>query len=213
MINEVVILGSTGSVGSSTLSSIYKNKKFKVKLLSTNKNVKKLLKQAIEHNVKNVIIENETKYLKYRKIFKKKKINLYLGHKNINIILKKRVNFCINSISGIYGLEPTLAIIPFTKKILIANKESIICGWHLISKKLSFYQTEFIPIDSEHFSIWKLIKHENNNYLDKIILTASGGPFLYKSKKKLLNIKPKYISNIKIGKWEKNMYRFVNNDE
>ena len=73
MINEVVILGSTGSVGSSTLSSIYKNKKFKVKLLTTNKNVKKLLNQAIEYNVKNVIIENETKYLKYRKLFKKKK--------------------------------------------------------------------------------------------------------------------------------------------
>ena len=160
MINEVVILGSTGSVGSSTLSSIYKNKKFKVKLLTTNKNVKKLLNQAIEYNVKNVIIENETKYLKYRKLFKKKKINLYLGHNNINIILKKRVNFCINSISGIYGLEPTLAIIPFTKKILIANKESIICGWHLISKKLKFYNTEFIPIDSEHFSIRELIKDQ-----------------------------------------------------
>ena len=74
MINEVVILGSTGSVGSSTLSSIYKNKKFKVKLLTTNKNVKKLLNQAIEYNVKNVIIENETKYLKYRKLFKKKRL-------------------------------------------------------------------------------------------------------------------------------------------
>ena len=66
----------------------------------------------------------------------------------------------MNSISGIDGLEPTLKIIPFTKNILIANKESIICGWDLIKKKLKKYNTNFIPIDSEHFSIWKLIKNE-----------------------------------------------------
>ena len=79
-------------------------------------------------------------------------------------------------------------MIPLTKKILIANKESIICGWDFISKKLKQNNTEFIPIDSEHFSIWKLLKNENMSDIDKIILTASGGPFLNK-KKKLSTIK------------------------
>ena len=110
---------------------------------------------------------------------------------NINTILNKKISVCINSISGIEGLEPTLKLIPLTNKILIANKESIICAWDIINKKLKKYNTNFIPIDSEHFSIWKLIKNENINMVDKIILTASGGPFLKKRKEELVNIKPK----------------------
>ena len=76
------------------------------------------------------------------------------------------------------GLYPTLKIIKYTKKIAIANKESIICGWNLIKKELKKNKTKFIPVDSEHFSIWygfKKIKYKN---IEKIYLTASGGPFL-----------------------------------
>ena len=69
----------------------------------------------------------------------------------------KKIDYVINSISGIDGLEPTLNIIPYTKNILIANKETIICGWDIIKKKLIKFKTNFVPIDSEHFSIWKLI--------------------------------------------------------
>ena len=108
---------------------------------------------------------------------KKKKINVYLGHDNIDKIVKKKIDYCINSISGIEGLFPTLKIIPFTKNILIANKESIICGWELIQKNLQKYKTNFIPIDSEHFSIWSLIKNEDKQNIENVILTASGGPF------------------------------------
>ncbi len=101
------------------------------------------------------------------------------------------------------GLEPTLNIIPFTEKILIANKESIICGWHLIQKKLKKSKTKFIPIDSEHFSIWKLMHNDNYSNINKIVLTASGGPFLHKLKKKLVNVKPEIAlkhPNWKMGK-------------
>ena len=203
MIKTIAILGSTGSIGTSVLKSIKNNKNFKVSLLSTNSNAKKALAQAIKYNVKDVIIEDKKKYKNYKNNFSKKKINIHLGLKNINNILKKKITFCVNSITGIYGLEPTIKIIPLTKYILIANKESIICGWDLIKKKLKKYNTTFIPIDSEHFSIWELIKNENHNHIKKIILTASGGPFLNISKKKFKNIKPNIAikhPNWKMGK-------------
>ncbi len=203
MIKTIAILGSTGSIGTSVLKSIKNNKNFKVNLLSTNNNAKKALVQAIKYKVKDVIIEDKKKYYDYKNNFSKKKINLHLGLKNINNILKKKITFCVNSITGIYGLEPTIKIIPLTKYILIANKESIICGWDLIKKKLKKYNTTFIPIDSEHFSIWELIKSENHNHIEKIILTASGGPFLNIPKRKFKNIKPNLAikhPNWKMGK-------------
>ena len=92
------------------------------------------------------------------------------------------------SISGLEGLKPTLSAIKFSKKIAIANKESIICGWNLIIKKLKKYKTEFLPIDSEHFSINELLNKKNILNIEEIILTASGGPFLklpYKNYKKI----------------------------
>ena len=84
----------------------------------------------------------------------------------------------MSSITGLSGLEPTLKSIRFTKKILIANKEAIICGWNLINKELKKYNTKFIPVDSEHFSIWSLLQNNKTQNIDKIYITASGGPFL-----------------------------------
>ena len=91
MVNDIVILGSTGSIGNSVLDSIKFQKNFKVKLLTTNKNSKKILNQALKYNVKDIIIENEKEFKKNREVFKKKKINLYLGIKNIDKIIKKKV--------------------------------------------------------------------------------------------------------------------------
>ena len=203
MSKNIVILGSTGSIGKSTLNSIDRKKNFKVILLSANKNISELLKQCLNYKVKNAIIEDEKKYIKYKKIFENKNIKIFLDLKNIDKILNKKINYCVNSITGIDGLEPMLKIIPYTNKILIANKESIICGWDFILRKLKKFNTEFIPIDSEHFSIWKLTKNENINKVDKIILTASGGPFLNKKKKEISNIEPKFAlkhPNWKMGK-------------
>ena len=94
----------------------------------------------------------------------------------------------MSSISGINGLKPTIEIIKYTNKIAIANKEAIICGWDLIEKNLIKHKTQFVPVDSEHFSIWYALKDINKDLVDKIYLTASGGPFLNKSIKNLKKV-------------------------
>ena len=176
---KIVILGSTGSIGSTLLNIIKKDKsKFKIELLTINKNYRKLIKQVKFFNVKNIIVTDEKSFLKTKKILKEKDINVYQSFDSIKKILNnKKVDYVMSSISGFEGLKPTLNIIKFTKIIAIANKESIICGWSLIKKKISKYKTKFIPVDSEHFSIWSLINKEKNNNLEKIYITASGGPF------------------------------------
>ncbi len=204
MIKDLIILGSTGSIGTSTLKIIKKNRKqFKVKLLTTNKNIKRVLDQALEFNVKKVVINDNKKYFNYSHLFKKNKIKVYF---NINKALRdinKKVYFTISAISGIEGLEPTIDVIKFTKNLGIANKESIICGWKFINYELKKYKTNFIPLDSEHFSVWSLIKDENKDNIKKIYLTASGGPFLNKKLKEIENVNPKQAlkhPNWKMGK-------------
>jgi 1-deoxy-D-xylulose-5-phosphate reductoisomerase len=95
----------------------------------------------------------------------------------------------MSSITGLDGLEPTLNIIKKTKVIAIANKESIICAWSLIKKELDRYKTKFIPVDSEHFSIWSLINNNKNETIDKVYITASGGPFINLPNNKFNKIK------------------------
>ncbi len=101
----------------------------------------------------------------------------------------------MSSITGLSGLKPTLESIKFTKKILIANKEAIVCGWNLIDKELKKYSTNFIPVDSEHFSIWTLLQNYSSKNIEKIYITASGGPFLKLPKKKFSKISVKKALN------------------
>ncbi len=194
MKKKVVILGSTGSIGKSLINIILKDKKnFEVLLLTANKNYKELYKQSKILNVKNLII-TDLKGYNYLKD-KNKKINIYNNYKNLNKILKNKIDYTMNSITGLDGLEPTLNIIQKTKTIAIANKESIICGWNLIKKKLKKYKTSFIPIDSEHFSIWSLVGNHDHRQIDKIYITASGGPFLNWPKKRIMKATPSKALN------------------
>ena len=200
MPKEIIILGSTGSIGKSILKIINRNKKdFKIKLLSTNNNISLIYSQANKFNVNRVVINNVTKYEKYKKKFKKRKIKVFFKIKDAVKNFKKKVYYTINGISGINGLEPTINVIPHTKNIAIANKESIICGWSFINKSLVKYKTNFIPIDSEHFSIWSLLKGEKLKNVSKIFLTASGGPFLNRKKSEIKYIKAKHA--IKHPNW------------
>ena len=177
MKKTIAILGSTGSIGKNLVKIIEKNKHdFKVELLSTDKNYKDIYKQANKLKVKHIIINNEISYQVALKKRFKKKIKIYNSFNHFNKIFKKKVDYTMSSITGLDGLRPTLEIIKHTKTIAIANKESIICGWNLISAEIKKYKVNFIPVDSEHFSVWYAIK-KNNIKIEKIILTASGGPF------------------------------------
>jgi len=178
MKKKICILGSTGSIGKTTLEIISKNKKdFDVVLLSGNNNVKLLITQAKKF---------KPKYIYSNNFYFKDKLRVFCNNNNINLIddliLLKKIKFDITvaAISGIAGLIPTINIIKFTKKLLIANKESIICGWKFILKELKKYNCHFTPIDSEHFSILNLIENKNLNSIKYIYLTASGGPFFGK---------------------------------
>ena len=204
MTKDLIILGSTGSIGASTLNIVRKDKKnFNIRLLTTYKNVRKLYNQAVEFKVREVVIFKKNDYLKFSQKFKNKKIKVFFNLKDVFIKKKSKVYLTINAISGINGLEPTLDIIKYSENIAIANKESIICGWKFIQKELAKNKSNFIPLDSEHFSIWSIIKGENINNIKKIYLTASGGPFLNKKLSQIKNIKPKYAlkhPNWKMGK-------------
>ena len=197
---NIAILGSTGSIGSSTLNIVRKNKKnFKIHLLTANTNVKKLFAQAKEFNVKNVIIISKKKRNLWKKKFNENGIKIFEDYLIFKKIFKKKLDYTMSSISGIDGLEPTLNIIKYTDVIAIANKESIICGWNLIKKELLKNKTQFIPVDSEHFSIYSLIKNQNSKLIKKVIITASGGPFLNKKK---INKKIKIIDALKHPNWK-----------
>ena len=191
MKKKIAILGSTGSIGKSTLDIIKKDKtNFEVVLLTSHRNIRELDKQVRMFNVKNLIITDNKSFISFKRKYKKKNIKIYNNYKNLNNILKKKIDYTMSSISGLTGLEPTLKIIKKTKIIAIANKESIICGWNLINKELKKYKTDFIPVDSEHFSIWSLIRNSNYKLIDKIYITASGGPFLNWPLKRILKATP-----------------------
>jgi len=179
MKKKIVILGSTGSIGKTTINILKRDKNnVEILLLTANKNYKELMKQVKFFKVKNIIITNKDKFIIVKKIYKNRNINIYNNFNSLNKILKKRnTDYTINAITGLSGLEPTLKIIKFTKKIAIANKEAIICGWPLILNELKKYKTDFIPVDSEHFSIWSLINKTKSKNIEKIYITASGGPF------------------------------------
>ena len=178
MKTKIAILGSTGSIGKTLLDIIRKDRKnFEIILLTADKNYKLLIKQAREFKVKNLIITNKKKFDLIKKDSVKLNLNIYNNFVNFSKIFINKVDYTMSSITGISGLEPTLKIIKYSKRIAIANKESIICGWNLINTELKKNNTDFIPVDSEHFSLWYGIQNLDINKIEKIFLTASGGPF------------------------------------
>ena len=196
MKKKIAILGSTGSIGKSTLEVIKKDKKnFNVVFLSANNNYKKLIQQAKEFNVKNVLIKNEKFYGIVKNSLKKNKTKVFSGNTSINKIISGKLDYTMSAIVGLAGLQPTIDIIKVSKTVAIANKETIICGWEILSKLIKKYKTKMLPVDSEHFSIMELTKGVSDKEIEEIIITASGGPFLNKPISRLKNAKPRDAIN------------------
>ena len=195
MKKKLSIFGCTGSIGDTTLNLIKKSdKKYSFYILTGYKNYKKI--NYIINKYKPsyfVIFDNHT----YQKIKKKKikgKVKILNSEQYFKYNFKKS-DVSILAIPGIAGLEPTLKSLKISKKILIANKESVICGWDLINKYKKKYNVKIFPIDSEHFSIMNMLNKTNKKNIEKIYLTASGGPFLNYSLKMMKNIKPAQAIN------------------
>ena len=199
MKKKIAILGSTGSIGQASLKIIKKNsKEFNIFLLSANSNLKLINTQIKKYKPKIFVVNNPIIFNFVKKKYKNKKIKIYNKFSEIPFF-KTKLDITISSIVGIAGLEPTVNFIKKSKKILLANKETIICGWHIIKHLCKKNKTKLIPIDSEHFSIDQLTKNFNDKDIKKIYITASGGPFLNLPKSKFKNIKPK--DAIKHPKW------------
>ena len=177
MKKTISILGSTGSIGLNTFKIINKRKNnFQINLLSANKNLKLISKQIRIYKPKLFIINDKRIYKKVADKFKKSKTKILNSFEKIRN--KKISHITVSAIPGIAGLKPTILMTKKSNKILIANKESIICGWNLIKKNASKNKTKIVPVDSEHFSIMKLLEQDKLKDIKKIYLTASGGPFL-----------------------------------
>ena len=198
MIKRISILGSTGSVGLSTLKIIDKKNILKPFIFSANKNYKEICKQIRIYKPEYFVISDEIIFKKIKKKFNNSRTIILNNFQKI--IIKKKSDITISAIPGIAGLKPTIILIGLSKKILIANKESIICGWDLIKKELKKFNTKLIPIDSEHFSIMKLLENHKLQEINKVYITASGGPFLDYKYSKLKKIKPKEA--LKHPKWK-----------
>ena len=201
MKKKIAILGSTGSIGKSTIEILKKDKKnFDIVLLTTNNNYKEILKQSKEFKVRNLVINNKKHFSSLKKKFKNKNMKIYNNFESFKKKFKNKIDFTMSAISGLEGLKPTIDIIKFSKTIAIANKESIICAWNLIQKNLTKYKTKFIPVDSEHFSIWSLLNDNKKNNIEKVIITASGGPFLRIPLSDFKKIKPMHA--VKHPNWK-----------
>ena len=189
----ISILGSTGSIGLNTLKIIDKKKnKFKVNLLAANSNYSKICYQIKKYNPKFFFINDMIIFKKLKNKYRKKKVKII---NNFNDIKLKKIDITISAIPGLAGLKSTLFAIKSSKKVLVANKESVICGWNLIKDHAKKYRTKIVPVDSEHYSIFKLLENHNLDEIRKIYITASGGPFLNYKKKQMLKISPNHALN------------------
>ncbi len=186
----ISILGSTGSIGVTSLNILNKKKKlFKINILAADKNFNTICKQIKKYKPIIFAINNKKILFKVKKKFKNS--NCKIIHLNeINKYNFLNSDILISAIPGIAGLTPTINVLKKSKKLLIANKESVICGWKFIYKIVKKKKIKVIPIDSEHYGIMSLIRGQNINSISKIYLTASGGPFLNYKISKIKNVSP-----------------------
>ena len=186
----IAILGSTGSIGTQALEVINEQRdKFHVEVLTANNNASLLIKQAKIYKPNSVVIVNDDKYNKVFSELSPLNIKVYSGSKSLQqIVDSEKIDIVLTALVGYAGLLPTINAIKCGKKIALANKETLVVAGELISKLAKENNSEIIPVDSEHSAIFQCLNGEERNPIEKIILTASGGPFRGKKRHELENV-------------------------
>ena len=176
---RIAILGSTGSIGKQALDVISKNEdKYEISLLTANNNWEELAKQAIRFEPDTVVIANKDYYDKLKDVLAGKLIKVYAGSDAIDqAVGSKDIDIVLNSIVGFAGLSPTIHAIKADKILALANKESLVVAGELVNRLIGEHKSAIIPVDSEHSAIFQCLAGEIGNDIEKLILTASGGPF------------------------------------
>ena len=188
---NIAILGSTGSIGTQTLDVIRANPdEFIVEVLTGNSNADLLIKQAIEFNPNTVVIADESKYHYVKEALQAHDIKVFAGNKAISEVVKmESIDMVLAAIVGYAGLESTISAIKAGKQIALANKETLVVAGDLVTSLAKENGVNLYPVDSEHSAIFQCLAGEFHNPIEKIYLTASGGPFRGKDKVFLAGIK------------------------
>ena len=186
----IAILGSTGSIGVQTLQVVEEHPEcFEVYALTANERVEELIAQARKFQPEAVVIANESKYEQLKEALQDLPIKVYGGYEAIcQIVQSQPIDIVVTALVGFAGLRPTIEAIKAGKAIALANKETMVVAGELVNKLAHQYKTPILPVDSEHSAIFQCLAGETDNRIEKLILTASGGPFRTFSKQELENV-------------------------
>ena len=176
---HIAILGSTGSIGTQTLEVVAANPHlFKVEVLTAHSNAELLAFQAVQFDVNAVVITDETKYAWLKEKLTHTDIKVFAGEQALSeVVTFEKIQLVLTALVGYAGLKPTIAAIKAKKNIALANKETLVVAGDLITKLAEEYDVSILPVDSEHSAIFQCLAGEWHNKIEKIYLTASGGPF------------------------------------
>jgi 1-deoxy-D-xylulose-5-phosphate reductoisomerase len=190
-IRRIAIFGSTGSVGTQALEVIAANSdKFSAEVLTAHGNEELLIQQSLKFNPNMVVIGDERKYAKVKQALSNTNIKVFAGERALEEVAAMDVyDLMLAAIVGYAGLKPTLKAIENSKAVALANKETLVVAGDIVMRKAVEHRVPVIPVDSEHSAIFQCLVGESRNKIEKVILTASGGPFLGK--------KPNYLVNVK----------------
>jgi 1-deoxy-D-xylulose-5-phosphate reductoisomerase len=192
MKKHIAILGSTGSIGTQALEVIEEHKdQFEVEVLTAQNNYKLLAEQAIKFNPNCVVISNEDHYQALQSLLESTDIKVYAGAEALEQVVEmESVQIVLTALVGFAGLKPTIKAIEAGKHIALANKETLVVAGDIITTKAMQHKVMILPVDSEHSAIFQCMAGEYHNPIEKLTLTASGGPFRGKDKDFLKDVKP-----------------------
>ncbi|MBO4519658.1 MAG: 1-deoxy-D-xylulose-5-phosphate reductoisomerase [Alphaproteobacteria bacterium] len=188
---SITILGSTGSIGKNTVDIIRRYpEKYRVKALTGNQNVALLAEQAVLLKAETVVTANKAKYQELKELLSGTSIRVEAGNEAVAAAAAEDADWTMSSIVGAAGLIPTMEVIKRGKTLALANKETLVCAGEIVMKAIKEYKTTLVPVDSEHSAIFQTLEEKHRGAVDRILLTASGGPFREKDLAFMENVTP-----------------------